>query len=348
MLRLKTSREALRVLNPVALVGWSGIGTFDDLERTIARKLSLRSGATGRIGDTLLVETDDPVLVARKLSFLPGVSWIAVGYRSSGIDAYLKNLEALSERYLSKGKTFRISAKVFGTSKAAGDIILAGNSALLSSVPGTRVSEKRPQVTFRVCLEGQKVVCGVEIRTGPGGAPTNDDWVSCMVSGGDRSSALAWMAALSGFSVRLVHSRADEASLRRVARLYSELSFRMDASRLELVVLDGEGDPRGRIGTWLRKSRTAAFAGLRPDRSETAVRLAEAFPNLMLPLLLVQDDVVRSLIASLGLGKLRRRGATESGLTLSALEKQTAYLERRFGRVHADSNAVIDAIKRQA
>ena len=60
--------------------------------------------------------------------------------------------------------------------------------------------------------------------------PTGGDWVSCLVSGGERSSALAWMAALSGFSLRLVHSRTDEAALRHVARLYSELSFRMDAA----------------------------------------------------------------------------------------------------------------------
>jgi adenylyl- and sulfurtransferase ThiI len=155
----------------VALVGWSGIGGFADLRNTVVRKLSLRAGEVDRVGNILLVATDDPVVVARKLSFLPGVSWIAVGYRFSGIGAYLRNLEAVSKRYLSKGKTFRISAEVFGSTRTAGDIILAGNSALLSSIPGTRVNEKKPQVTFRVCLEGQKVVCGAEIRSGPGGGP---------------------------------------------------------------------------------------------------------------------------------------------------------------------------------
>jgi hypothetical protein len=158
------------------------------------------------------------------------------------------------------------------------------------------------------------------------------------------------MAALAGFSLRLVHSRTDEASLRQVAKLYSELSFRMDPSRLELFVLEGKGDPIGMLGTWLqKKSKDAAFAGLRPGRAETAVRLAEAFPNLILPLLLVQDEVVRSLRVSLSLGRRTEasRGPMGSGLTLAALKKHAPYTVRRFGGVQADSNAVIDALKRK-
>ncbi|MDA4118802.1 MAG: hypothetical protein OK455_10735 [Thaumarchaeota archaeon] len=337
-------------MSPVAMVGWSGAGRLEDLQKTAAHKLSLLPKDIDRIGGILVVAADDPVVVARRLSLLPGVSWIAVGYRFRGVDAYLKNLETLSKRYLSSGETFRIMAEVFASTKTAGDMILAGNSALLSFTPGTKVNEKKTQVTFRVCLEGHKVVCGAEIRTGPGGVPTGDDWVSCIVSGGERSSALAWMAALSGFSLRLVHSRTDEASLRRVAKLYSELSSRMDASHLELVVLEGEGDPFGRIGTWLRESKGAALAGLRMGHPDTAVRFAEAFPNLLLPLLLVQVEAVLSLHASLGLGPARKtsKGPEKSELTLEGLKKQTAYFERTFGGVQADSNEVIDAMKRQA
>ncbi len=142
------------------------------------------------------------------------------------------------------------------------------------------MDERKPHVRFRVCVEGTKGACGAEIRAGPGGLPTSEEWVSCLVSGGERSSAMAWMAALSGFSLRLVHSRTDEASLRQVARLYSELSFRMDPRCLELVVLDGGKDAYARIGGWLRDHKGAAFAGLRPGSSDALTGLAESFPNL--------------------------------------------------------------------
>jgi hypothetical protein len=293
----------------------------------------------------MLVTTEDPVVLARQLAFLPGVAWISVGYRFSGSRDYLKILELLAKRYLSKGKTFRISAQVVGSEQTAGDAVLAGNSALLSSVTGAKVDERRPNVKFRVCVEGARGACGVEIRSGPGGAPTGGDWVSCLVSGGERSSSMAWMAALSGFSLRLVHSKTDEASLRQVARLYSELSFRMDPRCVELVVLDGGENPIGRIGRWLGDSKVTAFAGMRPARSDALTELARRFPNLVLPLILVQDEAVGMVYRSLGLGPAIKPART-GGLTVKSLQARSAYSEKRFGRVQADSNTVIDAIKR--
>jgi hypothetical protein len=154
------------------------------------------------------------------------------------------------------------------------------------------------------------------------------------------------MAALSGFSLRLVHSRTDEVALRQVGRLYSELSFRMDASCLELVVLEGGESPIGRIGGWLHDHREAAFAGLRPERMGALTGLAERFPNLALPLVLVQDDEVGSIYSSLGLGRASA-GAKGDGLTLKRLEARSPYSELKFGGVQADSNTVIDAMKRR-
>jgi len=328
------------------MVGWSGAGRFEDIERTVVGKLSAREGDVDRIGDALLVTADDPVAVARSLTFLPGISWIAVGYRFSGAGNYLKHLELLARRYLSKGRTFKISAQVVASKETAGDAVLSGNSVLLASIPGVRVDERRPYVRFHVCIEGVTGACGAEIRAGPGGVPTRGDWVSCLVSGGERSSALAWMAARSGFSLRLVHSRTDEAALRRVARLYSELSFRMDPRCLELVLLDGGDKPYGRIGGWLRDHKGPAFSGLRPGRPSALTEFAERFPNLALPLLLVQEDEVAAVYRSLRLG----RAAQASGgreMTLKSLDALNPYAERRFGGVQADSNAVIDAMKRR-
>lgn len=252
------------------MVGWSGAGDVEDLERSVARKLASHGREAGRIVDVILVNADDPVSVAWKLSLLPGVSWIAVGYRFSRNEGYLENLGLLAKKYMSKGKTFSISAKVVGSRQTAGDAVLAGNSALLSSMTGLRVDERRPQVRFRVCAEGARGACGAELRAGPGGVPTSGDWVACLVSGGERSSSMAWMAALSGFSVRLVHSRTDDLALRQVARLYSELSHRMDPRCVELVVLQGGKGVFARIGGWLDEHKETAFAGSRPNRSGLA------------------------------------------------------------------------------
>ena len=327
------------------MVGWSGAGDFADFERTVARKLRASAGDAGRIGDTLLVAAQDPVAASRSLAFLPGVAWIAVGYRFSGTEGYLKNLVLLGRRYLSTRRTFKISAQVTSAKQTAGDAVLAGNSELLSSIPGARVDERKPNVRFRVCIQGVRGACGAEIRAGPGGLPTGAGWVSCLVSGGERSSAMAWMAALSGFSLRLVHSRTDEAALRRVAKLYSELSFRMDSRSLELVLLEGGNDPYRRIGGWLRDNRGLALAGLRPGRPDDLTKLAKHFPNLALPLILVQDGGISEIHRSLGLGRAPR-AAGEGGLTLRALETRAPYSERKFGGIEADSNAVIDTLKK--
>jgi hypothetical protein len=329
------------------MVGWSGAGRFEDLERTAVRKLALRHGDAERVDDSLLVGAEDPVEMARRLSFLPGVAWIAVGYRFRGTEGYLRNLELLAKRYLARGRTFRISAQVAASTQTAGDAVLAGNSALLSSISGARVDERKPQVKFRVCVEGGRGACGVEIRAGPGGLPMSGEWIACLVSGGERSSSMAWMAALSGFSVRLVHSRTDDIALRQVGRLYSELSHRVDPRCLELVVLKGGKDPFGRIGGWLHDHKAAAFAGWRPERHGIAISLAERFPNLALPLVLVQDDAIGSTYRALGIGRSSKAGGG-ARMSLRALEARRAYSEVRFGGVQADSNEVIDAVKRRA
>src|SRR5207302_9782634 len=82
--RLKTSNHPHGMLKPVAMVGWSGAGKFADLERTALRKLKSSRKAADQIDGTLLVAAEDPVEVARRLAFLPGVAWISVGYRFSG------------------------------------------------------------------------------------------------------------------------------------------------------------------------------------------------------------------------------------------------------------------------
>lgn len=332
-------------MKAVAMIGWSGSGEFEDLERTVAGRLSAGGGETSRIGDALIVAARDPVAVARGLGSLPGVAWVAVGYRFSGQGTYLKTLELLARRYVSKGKTFKISAQVADSGQTAGDAVLSGNSELLSYIPGSRVDERKPGVRFRVSIQGSQGACGAQIREGPRGLPTGGDWVSCLVSGGERSASMAWMAALSGFSVRLVHSWTDDASLRAVARLYSELSFRMDPRCLELVLLKGGSEVYGRVGGWLREHGQLAFAGMRPESPNTLADVAKRFPNLALPLVLFQDADIAATFRSLGVGRAAKAPRT-GRMTLGALEAAHKYTEARFGGVQADSNSVVDTLKR--
>lgn len=327
------------------MIGWSGSGRFDDLERTSLRRLAPARAEAHRVGHTLVIDTTNPVAAARSLALLPGVAWIAVGFRFKGEAGYLRSLGLLGRRYLRSGASFRISAESERSGRSAGDLVLAGNSELLASIGGSRVDERRPRVRFRVSVHGEAGACGAEIHTGPGGAPTGGEWVSCLVSGGERSSSMTWMTALAGFSIRMVHAQTDEEALRHVARLYSELSFRMDPSRLELVLLEGDGPPFGRIGGWLREEGETTFSGHRLERASALPSLAGAFPNLAFPLLLLDDGTINGVYASLGLGRRRRR--TGAGMSLKLLQATRPYSKTTFGRVQADSNAVVDGLKRR-
>ncbi len=95
------------------MVGWSGAGAFEDLERTVVRKLSAGKGETDRVGDALLVDRGRPGGRGEEPALPPG-SRVDRGRdtASAGPRSYLKNLELLGKRYLSKGRTFKISAQV--------------------------------------------------------------------------------------------------------------------------------------------------------------------------------------------------------------------------------------------
>lgn len=323
------------------MVGWSGAGSIDDLRKTTVQKLAAKG--VDRVDGTLIFESEDPVDVARRLGLLPGVAWIAAGARFRGDEGYLRELESLGKRYLRKGDSFAVSAQVEGSGQSAGDYILSGNSALLSGIRGTKVKESTAQTRFRVCVDRRGGACGVEIRKGPGGSPTRGDRVAVLVSGGAKGAYLAWTSALSGYALRLVHSKTDEVSLRQVAKLYSELSFRMDPRYLELVLLDGGASALGRIGTWLGDYRGDVFAGLQ-GKAGSLTAFSKKFPNLSFPLLLSQGETIQAGYRSLELGPAPKGEALP--FNLKALEAKASYSERKFGGKQADSNEVIDGLRR--
>lgn len=328
-------------MKTAAVVAWSGNGALEDLERTAASKLGMPRESVRKGPTSLILEHADPVKVASGLSHLPGVSWIAVGYEFLGWKQCESALHRLAGKYLSEGSSFRLTARVEESEGTEGDLLLDGNGTILKSVKNSRVDEKNPDVTFRIVMVRDKGAVGVELRRGHGGVPTsNARRAFCLVSGGYHSAVVAWMAALSGYEVTLVHSRSEDEPLRQVARLYAELSRRMDASGLELLLLDGDGPVGGRLDAWLPKAKGEVMAGGHPEcRGEDVRRTFRRHPSVIQPLLLLQEDEVRARYESLGL-KVK---AVDTKAMLS-LGRSASYSVKRFGGKEADISGVLDSI----
>jgi hypothetical protein len=325
-----------------AIVGWSGYGEFGELMASASSKLAMGEGRLTTGSRTLTVNGADPVAVARRLAFLPGVSWIAAGYQFDDEAACTARLKLLAVRYLRRGSSFRLTAEVESSGREEGDILLDGNGSILKAVAGTRVDEKAPDVTFRVVMVKDRGAVGVQLRAGPGGVPTSKAAkASCLVSGGYHSAVVAWMAALSGFSLTLVHARTDDESLRQVARLYAELSRRMDTRYLKLEVLDGVGSPGERLANWLDGAKGDIMAGVHPQcRGRKARSTLRSYPQILVPLLLVQEEGVRAGLDSLGI-KVK---AQDAAAALLVTGRKSPYIVRRVGGIETDISGVLDGL----
>ena len=332
-------------MKPAAILGWTGNGSLEDLAATSLRKLQADGADITTAAKSLVVRGRDPVAVARRLEYLPGVSWIAVGYEFGTSQECLARLALLASRYLDSGSSFRVGVEAANGARREGDLLMEATSTILKSVKGARVDEKGPAAQFRITEAGSRGACGVQLREGAGGAPTSKETTAhCLVSGGYHSAVTAWMAALSGFSLTLVHARDDDESLRQVARLYAELSRRMDASSLELNVLEGEGSPGDRVAAWLRGAKGEVFAGVHFGcRGATRARSLRRFPKVLFPLLLLQEAEIRSRLVSLGI----REKASDRVATLSFSRRGAAFRVKRFGGREADQNSVLDSILAQ-
>jgi hypothetical protein len=249
----------------------------------------------------------------------------------------------LAKRYLRPGSSFRLAATVERSELEEGDVLLDGNGLVLKSVKGTRVDEKRPDVTFRIIMVGDKGSVGVELKEGPGGVPTaKGDKVHCLVSGGYHSAVVSWMAALSGFSVTLVHARDDDESLRQVGRLYAELSRRIDAASLKLEVLEGSGTPGQRLSAWLDGAKGDIIVGVHPEcRGRSSRKVFSGHPRVLAPLLLLQEEEVQAKLQSLGI----KAKAADKKAKLSLAGKSERYKVRSYGGKESDINGVIDGLR---
>ncbi len=318
-----------------AIVRWTGRGKLGDLRSSVAAVCRVeRAGARVRSqGATILVETPEPVGIATALQCLPGVSWIAVGYSAGSFAGVGKKASALARIHLRKGRTFSVVAESDSKGATPMDVSGAVSAAILGAVKGIRVRDDRPDYVFRVAYEGGRGAVGVQLKEGPGGTPVGSATATCLISGGMHSSVVAWHALTCGFSVRLLHVASDEESLREVARLYSELSNRVDPSKVELEVFEGGsvlsaalsgGRPGGRI-----------FGGFHSGCGEVPGRLegvAEA------PLYLLTEEEFREGLSRMALKGHAARRAWED-------ERGEAGGRRVFGGKRADMHGVIDGLR---
>src|SRR2546427_2210224 len=327
-----------------ALLRWTGFGALDDLERSATNVLAGRGFGVVKVGETIAVLGGEPATAARHCAHLPGVTWIGLGYTSEGgLESLLVSLQLLGERYLKRESRFGVQVEVTRNNILKGDVIGAANSRLLGLRKGARIDERNPELIFHVALDRNQGVACVEIRRGVGGVPTSTAKAFCLVSGGMHSSVVAWMAALAGFSVELVHLRTSEESVVEAGRLYAELSHRTDPTRLKLTLLTGsKNSPKGVLAAWLKKrgAESPVFAGYHLEcRGEFTW---PGVTGVAYPLLLFPEQEFKRVFNSLGL-----TGYFESNGLLSSVPESapSGYRAASFGGARADLHEVVDSIK---
>ena len=284
------------------------------------------------LGKSLVVEGAEPMGAAALVDHMPGIAWIAAG-ETVGSDRELAVASGeIARKFLRKGGKFRVKAE--GTGRVAGaDLSGMVTSGILDGVKGARVSEDGARVTFRAAFDGSKGVVGVEVREGPGGVPTGRNAAVCLVSGGMHSSVLAWMAALVGYRVHLVHAKVDEESLRAVARLYSELSHRADPRSLGLEVLEGDCAVES-LAKFASGADDPVFGGFSGEGGELPERL---FGIVQAPLYLMPEEMFEAEFRSLAIKEYRFRTDWKA-------KGNGTYTARRFGGVMSDVSGVLDGL----
>jgi hypothetical protein len=314
-----------------ALLRWTGRGSLSDLQGSVVHILKERKTKVkvAPIGGSLLLEGGDPVSHCLTFENLPGVAWGAAGYAGDGVKELAKAAEVLARTYLRKGTRFSVQAE--STEKgSSSDLAGAVMASMLEVVKGARASGES-KLRFRAAMDGTEGVVGVEVTEGPGGTPTGDEAVTCLVSGGVHSSVLAWDALVAGYRVRLVHAAAGEGSLRGVAKLYAELSNRVDPRGLSLRVLEG-GDPAGMIARYVAVEDGTKFAGFTAGHKVPP----EFRGKVSSPLYLLPEEEYVSKLRGLKLKSVDEKAMWGT--------RPADYSERSFGGIAADVSGVLDGL----
>ncbi len=297
----------------------------------VLRSEGLR-GQVWTVGNSIIAEGAEPLRAAATLAHMPGVAWVAAGVVVSSLKEAALSAGSLATKYLRKGDRFAVEGE--GTQSVVGaDVAGAVTSGILEAAKGARVSET-PRVRFRAALDGRKGVVGVRVADGPGGTSMGGKWATCLVSGGLHSSVLAWNALLAGYRITLVHAKTDESGLLAVARLYAELSHRVDSRGLKLEVLSGWAVPRT-LASHLKPGGDV-FAGFHSTGGPVPGPLAG---KAAAPLYLMSEELFRSEFETLGIkgdgARVNWEVAGEAGARLTT---------RTFGGWAEDVSAVLDGL----
>lgn len=322
-------------MNGSAIVRWTGSGRIEDLElsvRNIIRSRRLK-GRMVRNGGSIVVSGSDPVRIAELFRHLPGVRWLAVGFPVDSTESLKEGTSVLAKRYLRPGRKFVVISEVSGMAGPASDLTGTANFAILDAVRKVRTDESRPDITFRLAKDGANGAVGVQIIDGPGGNPSRSEKAGCLVSGGVHSSVLAWMTLVAGYSVELVHAMVEDESVRAVARLYAELSHRVDPTRLSIRVIEGGAIP-GMLCAWVGRFSGLAFGGFKAGGAV----IPNGLRAVRMPLWLLPEEDFQREFAGLAL-KDHKRGQNW------AEKRKGEVKSRTYGGKRADVSAVLDGLR---
>jgi adenylyl- and sulfurtransferase ThiI len=319
-----------------AILRWTGRGRIEDLESSVKAVLRVEKAkaSLGRCGGSVIVEGGDPVGAAILFRYMPGVSWIAVGQQAASLGELGARAAGLARAYLRLGDRFSVAAESDGVETAASDVAGAVSSAILGEVKGVRMDEGNPKVRFRAVYGRRRGAVGVELRPGPGGTPTGEKDADCFVSGGMHSAVVAWHVLLSGFGVRLVHVKVSEESLRAVAKLYAELSNRVDPRRLSLEVMEGGGVLSAFNRRQTSRSRPI-FAGFHAECGGVPKNVPR---RVQAPLLLATEEEYELWHSALSVGWFL---AKEDWLK----EERGEGAWKSFGGARTDMHGVLDGLR---
>ncbi len=316
-----------------SILKWTGRGRIEDLELSV-RGVLRAEGARGmvrRCGSSLTVDAGDPASVAMLFQRLPGVAWTAAGHPLRTVEDVAPVSRRLALTYLKPRMTFAVAAESTSGPTAL-DLAGAVTSVVLGEVKGARVDEGDPEVKFRVTYGGGGGAVGVELRTGPGGTPVGSAWTDCLVSGGLHSAVVAWHVLLSGERVRLIHVKEADESLKSVARLYSELSHRVDPVGVSIAVFDG-----GSIESALRRRGTRG-RGIPVGGFHAGARLPPTLSGKVgAPLSLLTEEEFESAASDLAVAFTS--GRHRWGESISRKARRST-----FGGVRTDMHGVIDGL----
>jgi len=316
-----------------AVVGWTRGGRFEDFRSSVAFVLrEWRIG--GRMhdsGDTLTLDGPEPISVASALRGLPGVAWVAAGRSGRSLGEIAAEAGDLAKVYVRRESGFAVFAEG-PTSRDASDLGGMLTSSILETVKGARVSTDSAEVVFRATFDGTSGAVGVEVAAGPGGIPTGNEGVACLVSGGLHSSVLAWFSVLQGLRVSLVHAEAGESGLRAVAGLYAELSHRADPRWLKVEILSG-GTVLSSLSHYATRSKVPVYSGI----SRTGETRPSLPSKVTAPLYLMPQERFLSEFDRLGL-----RGSEDKADWNRPDARATS--TRKFGGKRADLSEVLDSL----